>query len=403
MDHVKKSYAIDERRVAIRGFSMGGAGAWHLAAHHPDVWAAAAPGAGFAETAEYTKVGTNRAKFPAWEQKLWQLYDATDYAANFANLPVVAYNGTDDVQRQAADVMEHAMKAAGLVLPRVWGTNIGHKYTPEAKAEVNQFVDEAVARGRPELPDKVHFTTRTLRYNKGPGLELLGLKEHWKPAMVRLDRSAKTISTTNVESFLLALRDERSFHIDGRQLSMPRGKPQQVLFERDTRGHWKARVAPASLGGSLRKRPGLQGPIDDAFMDSFLIVRPTGRLTHPIAENWITNQLAKATNDWRAQFRGDARVKDDVHVTSSDIENHNLILFGTLRFSRETELPVMIFPNPLNPRRYVVVNSGFTFAPAGAGSNAQQTPKLPDYAVLDLEQGGAVTHAGFFNEQWQLK
>ena len=28
---------------------------------------------------------------------------------------------------------------------------------------------------------------------------------------------------------------------------------------------------------SLRKRHGLQGPIDDAFMDSFLIVKPTGK------------------------------------------------------------------------------------------------------------------------------
>ena len=26
-----------------------------------------------------------------------------------------------------------------------------------------------------------------------------------------------------------------------------------------------------------RKKPGLQGPIDDAFMDSFIMVRPTGQ------------------------------------------------------------------------------------------------------------------------------
>ncbi len=36
--------------------------------------------------------------------------------------------------------------------------------------------------------------------------------------------------------------------------------------------------------------------------------------------------------------------------------------------------PVLIYPNPLNPSRYVVINSGFTF-PQNAGlSNAQQTP-----------------------------
>src|SRR5436190_4951787 len=46
MEHVKKSYRIDDRRIALRGFSMGGAGAWHLGAHHPDVWAVVSPGAG---------------------------------------------------------------------------------------------------------------------------------------------------------------------------------------------------------------------------------------------------------------------------------------------------------------------------------------------------------------------
>jgi hypothetical protein len=63
----------------------------------------------------------------------------------------------------------------------------------------------------------------------------------------------------------------------------------------------------------------------------------------------------------------------------------------------------MIFPNPLNPERYVVLNSGFTFAAAGNASNAQQTPKLPDYAVLDVERGSAVVLADFFDEQWHLK
>src|SRR6185503_11587617 len=72
MEHVKKFYRIDEKRVALRGFSMGGAGVWHLAAHHPGAWAVAAPGAGFAETAEYQKLGPNRATVPSWEQKLWQ-------------------------------------------------------------------------------------------------------------------------------------------------------------------------------------------------------------------------------------------------------------------------------------------------------------------------------------------
>ena len=170
--------------------------------------------------------------------------------------------------------------------------------------------------------------------------------------------------------------------------------------------------------------------MDDAFNGSFLIVRPTGKAQSERLGAWTTAQLAQATNEWRAQFRGDARVKDDTQVSDADRAAHNLVLFGdpqsnkllarladklpilwdaqTIRvgdktYSAASHMPVFIFPNPLNPNRYVVLNSGFTFAAAGPGSNAQQTPKLPDYAVLDLEHGDAVVLAGFFDEQWKLK
>jgi hypothetical protein len=180
----------------------------------------------------------------------------------------------------------------------------------------------------------------------------------------------------------------------------------------------------------LAKRFGLQGPIDDALMESFLVVRPTGKPQNAKGGGWISSALAKATNDWRAQFRGDARVKDDSQVTDADIAAHNLVLFGdpqsnrllariadklpiqwsaqTIRvgdktFPATSHVPAFIFPNPLNPQRYVVVNSGFTFAEAGSASNARQTPRLPDYAVLDVEHGDAVALAAFFDEQWRLR
>ena len=43
LEHAAKQYSIDRSRLAIRGFSMGGAGCWHLAAHHAGFWAGAAP------------------------------------------------------------------------------------------------------------------------------------------------------------------------------------------------------------------------------------------------------------------------------------------------------------------------------------------------------------------------
>ena len=441
MEHVKKSYRIDNRRIALRGFSMGGAGVWHLAAHHPHVWTVAAPGAGFAETAEYQKLGTNRARFPSWEQTLWQLYDAPDYAANFLNLPVVAYNGADDPQRQAADVMERAMKAEGLRLPRVWGTNVGHKYTLEAKQELNAFVDRTMVRGKNLAPREVRFTTRTLRYNRAPEITVARLENHWRRADVHLRLApdySVTVWTTNVAELRLHLPnrgvDNAKVTIDGQLVkrSGPGGSIGVALFPHLAKygeGRWSQILGPIATQ-ALAKVHGLQGPIDDAFMDSFLMVRPTGTARNEKVGAWISEQLAKATNAWRAQFRGDARVKDDAAVIDADIAAHNLILWGDPQsnrllariadklpiqwtaeavrvgdktFAAATHVPVCIFPNPLNPQRYIVLNSGFTFAEAGVASNARQTPKLPDYAVLNVEQEQAVVFADFFDEQWRLK
>ena len=67
--HIRQQYPIDENRISVRGFSMGGAATWHFAVHHAGLWAAAAPGAGFAETAEYLKLGTSEPMPPGYEQK----------------------------------------------------------------------------------------------------------------------------------------------------------------------------------------------------------------------------------------------------------------------------------------------------------------------------------------------
>jgi hypothetical protein len=70
---------------------------------------------------------------------------------------------------------------------------------------------------------------------------------------------------------------------------------------------------------------------------------------------------------------------------------------------------IMIHPNPLNSRRYIVLNSGFTFRQADHKTNSRQIAKLPDYAVIDLKsppddkQPGGIVEAGFFNEEWKFE
>lgn len=43
MNHLKQHYTIDDKKVVLTGFSLGGIGTWYLAARYPDLFSAAIP------------------------------------------------------------------------------------------------------------------------------------------------------------------------------------------------------------------------------------------------------------------------------------------------------------------------------------------------------------------------
>src|SRR5262249_21634365 len=148
LDAVRQHYPIDENRLFDRGFSMGGGTAWHIGAHYAGMWAAVAPGAGFSESEQFLHLDLTGPKAPpAWEQTLFHVYDATDYAVNLTNTATIAYNGEIDPQKQAADVMERVMAELGMRLARVVGPQTPHRYHPDSKIEIDRMLDAIAVRG----------------------------------------------------------------------------------------------------------------------------------------------------------------------------------------------------------------------------------------------------------------
>jgi hypothetical protein len=171
-------------------------------------------------------------------------------------------------------------------------------------------------------------------------------------------------------------------------------------------------------------------------MDRFIFVRPTGKAQHEKVGSWVSAELSRAVTQWRTVFRGEPLVKDDSALTETDIAEAHLILWGDVQSNKVLErvvpklplkwtaeevslghhdldaahhVPLLIYPNPLNPSRYVVLNSGFTFRAGATVTNSQQTPKLPDWALVDLRTSsslkapGLIVDAGFFDEFWQVR
>ena len=441
---MKKKYPIDDDRVLIRGFSMGGASTWQFATHSAWKFAAAAPGAGFAETPEFLKIKPDElAKIPDWQKKLWRLYNSTDYAANLYNVPLVAYSGEIDGQKQAADIMAKALEAEGLQMTHIIGPQTGHRYHPDSKPIIAAKLDALAARGRDLYSRKIKFVTYTLRYARMKWITVDGLEQHWERGRVEAEYSPtgfdlKTSGVTALHldfgagGYPLDPAAKPALRIDGQSLTGP-----APFTDRSYVAHLVKQNGKWTLGTveGLKKRHGLQGPIDDAFFNAFLMVKPTGTPLDATLAPWVKAESDRAIVEWRKVFRGDAPVKDDAQVTDADIAASNLVLWGDpgsnqllARIAHQLpvkwtaagvtvgsktyppgHVPLLIYPNPLNPTKYVVLNSGFTFREFDALNNARQVPKLPDWAIVDTATPpdayapGKIAAAGFFGEDWKLK
>lgn len=434
IESVKKRYKIDQDKIVLMGFSMGGAGAWHVGAHYAERFAGVHAGAGFVDVLRYQHL-TKEKLPPAYEQTLWGLYDVPDYTRNLFNVPMLAYSGEIDKQKESADIMAEAFKIEGKTLTRLIGPGMGHKYDPASKENVLQFADQCAASGRTPNPAEVHLQTRTLRYNAMKWVEVTALERHWQDS--RVDAAYQpdgqlVITTKNIVAFQNSKpKLPRAISIDGQTVD-------NTQFYRKQNGKWMALQTPLASQG---KSPGLQGPIDDAFMSAFLFVLPSSKSKNRRVQQWVDFESAHQIKRWRELFRGDVRIKKDIEVTESDAAKYNLILWGdpasnsliasslkflplawdekTLKvagqeYAAVNHLPIMIYPNraaksnATAPPTYVVLNSGPTFREAHDHTNSLQNPKLPDWAVIDLntppdaEKPGKIVAADFFDEQWHL-
>lgn len=473
--HARQHYPIDPDKLIIRGFSMGGAAVWQFGTHFSDMWAAVQPGAGFAETREFNKVYADGKVPPTdWEEILYRWYDATDSVVNLENTTTIAYSGEIDGQKQAADIMiRYARKEAGNANPpaaelnkvnpgdgspkaseakvagtapelafyHVIGPQTPHKILPEAKPEVESLISEALAKRDPH-PKRVRFVTYSLVYPEMAWVRVEGMQKQWERAEITAEvQGDKIVATTkNISSLRfsspfpdgeLASDQVKTVVLDGRALPAEWSKAGAQFHQVD--GKWTGGSAKQE---GLVKRPTLCGPVDHAFMSSFLFVRPTGTPFHEKTGAWAKGELDHAVGFWRKVFRGEAPVKDDSALTDADIASANLVLWGDpssnavlakiltklpltwdaaklvfagKEYDSAGTMPVLIFPNPLNPDKYVVLNSGPTFREDALLNNSQQIPKLPDWSFIGVNTApdgkwpGKVLDAGFFDEAWGVK
>ncbi len=451
IEAVCRNYNIDRERIVLRGMSMGASGTWHLGLKHPDRFVAIGPYCGYVDTHRFSetpipgfvKVGP----LPLHQEMGLHLLDSVDYAANAGVVPAIAAIGDEDVFFQAHVIMDEAFAREGLQMVNLISHGTGHVIDPVTHAAQMRRIGEYAAKGLDHGPRQIRFVTWTLKYNRCHWLELLTLQQHYEraeiSASVAEDGSINIAAPTNITQFAIhppMLQNAGAkLRIAGTEVALPQHDSALVCALQD--GKWQC-LGPRSEVVLTGKRPGLQGPIDDAFGAPFLCVRGTKKPWNSQVNAWAMAGLRRFEYEWARYMRGDLPVKDDTEVTAADVQDKHLILFGDpgsnswiakalpdlpITWTRDKlhmannvyaandHAPVLICPSPLATDRYLVINSGHTFHEKEfAAFNYLLFPRLGDWSVMkctsDADQWQPssgdfpeeVIRAGYFNEEWQF-
>lgn len=476
MAAVRQRFRIDEDRVVLHGFSMGGAGAWHLGLHHPHTWCSVGAGAGFVDYYNYQKKNPDSPadRLPFAQNQTLSIYDGVPWTLNLANVPFVTYGGEKDPQLLASTTMQRAAEQLGVPLKVIVGPGMGHAFDPASRREFMAFHEQASKSGRPRFGERgrIRFTTSTLKYNRCDWLTIMEFQQEGRPAVIETERDASGIihiKTQNVALFTVAREIAEQIEIDGSLLDCrsAAGELLPEVWYRRVGSEWQVPDYQESRGISrnpdISKRPGLQGPIDDAFMSSFICVRGTAQPLQPRAAAWADKQLSAFQQDFAKWMRGEARVVNDVDVTAELLSGNHVVLFGDpgsnllirtilaaqtganpapaaarpipalppvdskvimkLPFHWDSEKITvgnkswpsdshglcLVFPNPFNRNKYVVLNTGHSFSERDfRASNAWLFPRFGDIAVLRLSDSSSdnaqptLVWSEVFGADWQL-
>jgi hypothetical protein len=263
-------------------------------------------------------------------------------------------------------------------------------------------------------------------------VSLDGLAQHYQRSEVDAERTnggkTYTIATKNLTRLTLREIPKATgvnIKIDGQAIAV-KGNLTQIALEKIGPA-WK--IAKPVVG--LRKTHALQGPIDDAFLDPFLLVRPTGTPWIDTANKDALRILDHFDHMWAMDYRAHPRIKDDKDVTAEDFAKYNVVLFGDpgsnkwiakmlpklpLQWTKGTitvggnsfpaaeNLPVLAYPSPLSQKHYVVLNTGLTIADNDYNGDYAM-PRFGDMAVLKIKdptEPPEIAWGGLFDESWQL-
>lgn len=309
---VKRRFSVDEDRVYLTGLGMGGGGALWLGATRPDVWAAVAL--------------VSPAVPPGTEPLV----------GNLINVSVKVFQGDRDpvVPVKETRRWQELLTASGVRSEYVEYEGIRHNAWDIAYKDAAIF--EWFARhSRAAFPERVRLATTSFKHGNAywvrfdvitPGI-LASIDARFAA------RKRVAIQTRALDAFTLTLKGHPlnsgagplALTVDGVEVQA-RAPADVVSLEKGAKG-WQIVRTPARVA----KRAGAEGPIADALASRHIYVYGTGGVPDEL-ELQRRKAIAQEAAEWstsRLKLMLTFRVAADNELTAADLQNANLVLFGT--------------------------------------------------------------------------
>jgi len=296
LDEVRRLYRVDEDRIYLGGFSMGGGGTMHLGTSRPDQWAAVVP-------------------CSAWPR-------TDDQLGNLRHVPTWMFCGG---QETCVPLMQKATQA----LQQMGGEA---RFTSDpASGHTTDYIDfDALVAWLLEhrlvrAPKEFRFVAPDPSHTKAYWATIDGLLEYGKPASVAVRTVGKHLDVTTSNVATLELRPPAEVLDATEPITLTLNGQRQAGFSRLGRsGVLRIHCGgPSAASEPAKGADKPSGPVKDVFAYPFLIVYGTGEQAE--ANRAAAEGFAKGWNAWH---HGSAAVKADAAVTAEEVRSHGLVVIG---------------------------------------------------------------------------
>lgn len=110
--HISSIYAIDRDHITVTGASMGGAAAWYLISHYPDLFTGAAAFCGYCDYQLWKKPEGSTFHMHSWEKVSWKSRSAAFTVENLRHTSVWIVHGEWDRAVGGGVRVEHSRQMA---------------------------------------------------------------------------------------------------------------------------------------------------------------------------------------------------------------------------------------------------------------------------------------------------